>query len=66
MYMTLNRRYEQNGTTGRITDLTTYIDPTKYNYAFADTSLEAQNFWVRIAEQVIVRRKISAKIIPNL
>lgn len=66
MYMTLNRKYEQDETTGRIKDLTTYIDPTKYNYAFADTTLEAQNFWVRIAEKVIVRRKISAKIIPNL
>ena len=66
MYMTLNRRYEQDSETGRIKDLTTYIDPTKYNYAFADTNLEAQNFWVRIANKVIVRRKISAKIIPNL
>ena len=66
MYMTLNRRYEQDEETGRIKDLTTYIDPTKYNYAFADTSLEAQNFWVRIAQKIIVRRKISAKIIPNL
>ena len=66
MYMTLNRKYEQDEQTGRIKDLTTYIDPTKYNYAFADTTLEAQNFWVRIANKVIVRRKISAKIIPNL
>ena len=66
MYMTLNRKYEQDEETGRIKDLTTYIDPTKYNYAFADTTLEAQNFWVRIANKVIVRRKISAKIIPNL
>ena len=66
MDMTLNRRYEQDDVTGRIKDLTTYIDPTKYNYAFADTSLEAQNFWVRIANKVVVRRKISAKIIPNL
>ena len=66
MYMTLNRKYEQDEVTGRIKDLTTYIDPTKYNYAFADTTLEAQNFWVRIANKVIVRRKISAKIIPNL
>ena len=60
MYMTLNRRYEQDDVTGRIKDLTTYIDPTKYNYAFADTSLEAQNFWVRIANKVEVRRKIRA------
>ena len=66
MFMTLNRRYEQDEVTGRIKDLTTYIDTTKYNYAFADTSLEAQNFWVRIAQKIIVRRKISAKIIPNL
>ena len=51
MYMTLNRRYEykkpllahQKGIQG-IIDLTTYVDPTKYNYSFADTTLDAQNF----------------------
>lgn len=66
MFMTLNRRYEFNATTRRIGDLTTYIDPTKYNYAFAQTDLNAQNFWVQIAQDITARRKMSAKQIPNL
>ena len=66
MFMTLNRRYEWDYSTKGIKDLTTYIDPTKYNYAFAVSSLDAQNFWVQIATDMTVRRLISAKIIPNL
>lgn len=66
MFMTLNRRYTFDPTTRRIKDLTTYIDPTKYNYAFAQTDLNAQNFWVQIAMDITARRKISAKQIPNL
>ena len=65
MFMTLNRRYNIN-TDGSIKDLTTYIDPTKYNQIFAQTSLDAQNFWVQIKKDVIARRKMSAKVIPNL
>jgi hypothetical protein len=64
MWMTLNRRYEQ-GTTG-IKDLTTYIDPSKFNHIFADTRLDAQNFWVQIGINNIARRKMSAKLMPNL
>lgn len=73
MFMTLNRRYEQdpnsvNNTQRKmgIYDNTTYIDPSKYNYGFADTSLEAQNFWVQIGCEVYARRVMSAKQIPNL
>lgn len=72
MFMTLNRRYTtniiDNGSTSEITisDITTYIDPTKYNYAFADTALDAQNFWVQIGVGIEARRKMSAKQIPNL
>lgn len=64
MWMTLNRRYEQdeNG----IVDLTTYIDPSKFNHIFADTRLDAQNFWVQIGVQNTARRKMSAKLMPNL
>ena len=65
MFMTLNRRYSHD-TNGNIKDLTTYIDPTKYNYAFADAKLTAKNFWVQIAIDCIARRKMSAKVIPNL
>lgn len=66
MFMTLNRRYTYDGTTRSIKDLTTYIDPTKFNYAFAQTDLSAQNFWVQIAMDITARRKMSAKQIPNL
>ena len=69
MFMTLNRRYEpkylQNGTF-TIKDLTTYIDPTKYNFIFAETRLDAQNFWVQVAMDITARRKMSAKLMPNL
>jgi len=64
MFMTLNRRYEQ-GTTG-IDDLTTYVDPSKYNNIFASETLDSQNFWVQISNKIIARRKMSAKVIPNL
>jgi hypothetical protein len=64
MFMTLNRRYEK-GTTG-IDDLTTYVDPSKYNNIFAQTSLDSQNFWVQISNKITARRKMSAKVIPNL
>jgi hypothetical protein len=66
MFMTLNRRYENSGTSGAITDLTTYIDPTKFNHIFAQTELDAQNFWVQISKKITARRKMSAKVIPNL
>lgn len=77
MFMTLNRNYEEgivdipaledwSNSRARIKDATTYIDPSKYNYAFADTSLTAQNFWVQIAIDMKARRKMSAKQMPNL
>lgn len=65
MFMTLNRRYEYDQATG-IRDLTTYIDPTKFNHIFAQTSIDAQNFWAQVGINMFVRRKMSAKIMPNL
>lgn len=69
-FMVLNRNYEfKSGvqlTTTRIADLTTYIDPVKYNYIFAETNLDAMNFWVQTKFDIKVRRLISAKQIPNL
>lgn len=64
-HMAMNRNYEHSKT-GAISDLTTYIDPTKYNAAFADTELSSKNIWVQCAIDCIVRRKMSAKQIPNL
>jgi hypothetical protein len=70
MFMTLNRRYEYGNdggpVMGAIKDLTTYIDPVKFNYIFADTARDAQNFWTQIGVDITARRKMSAKIMPNL
>lgn len=70
MFMTLNRRYEYAprvaGAGMGIYDPTTYINPTKYNYTFAEKRLSAQNFWVQIGIKAIARRVMSAKVIPNL
>jgi len=68
LFMTLDRRYQPSDPEGGldIADLTTYIDPAKFNYAFAQVDLSAQNFWVQVAMDITARRKISAKIIPNL
>lgn len=65
MFMTLNRRYESAPQYG-ITDLTTYIDPVKFNQIFAETKIDAQNFWTQIAVDITARRKMSAKVMPNL
>lgn len=64
-FMVLNRNYSMDNT-GQIEDLTTYIDPVKFNYIFADTNLDAMNFWVQTKFDIKVRRLISAKQIPNL
>lgn len=64
-HMAMNRSYEHDNK-GAISDLTTYIDPTKFNIAFADAKLSAKNIWVQCAIDCIVRRKMSAKQIPNL
>ena len=68
-FMVLNRQYNPKAVeNGRleIEDLTTYIDPIKYNYIFADTNLDAMNFWLQIKFDIRARRLISAKQIPNL
>lgn len=60
-FMTLDRNYNLE-----TKDFTTYIDPAKYNGIFADQSRGAMNFWLQIGVNWKVRRKISAKSIPNL
>lgn len=68
-FMVLNRQYSPKiNSDGHldIEDLTTYIDPVKYNYIFADTNLDAMNFWTQIKFSIKARRLISAKQIPNL
>lgn len=65
-YMVLQRLYDQDPETGGVADVTTYIDPTKYNYPFAVRSLAAQNFWTFLSLDIKARRKMSAKQIPNV
>lgn len=67
-WMVLTRRYDANhsAATASISDLTTYIDPSKFNVAFANTAIDAQNFMIQIAVKIEARRKMSAKVIPNL
>lgn len=65
-FMVLNRNYEYDEETGGIKDATTYIDPSKYNYAFAYTALDAQNFWCELGISVKARRLMSARLIPNV
>ena len=58
-FMVMNRNYERDEENDSlISDLSTYIDPSKYNQIFADTSLSAQNFWVQTAVQIEVRQNI--------
>ena len=71
-FMVMNRYYEpvdglytEAATEGEL-NYTTYINPLDFNYTFADTSLDAQNFWVQIGFGVEARRVMSAKQIPNL
>lgn len=66
-WMTLNRRYENVAEGGGIViDYTTYIDPAKFNYIFADTRRDACNFWCHIGVDAQVRRVMSAKVMPQL
>ena len=65
-YMILARNYEQDDDLGNVKDVTTYIDPSKYNYAFANSNLSAQNFWTFIKFKIKARRKMSNTQIPNV
>lgn len=64
-YMAFNRVYEIINDP-KLKDATTYIDPQMFNKAFANSSLDAKNFWVQIGFDVIGRRVKSAREIPNL
>ena len=63
--MVLTRNYGQDNM-GNVADVTTYIDPQKFNYPFAFTKLEAQNFWTFIGMRIHARRKMSNTQIPNV
>ena len=64
-FMVLQRIYGTDNN-GSVKDVTTYIDPSMYNYAFAVNELQAQNFWTFLKLDIQARRKMSATQIPNL
>ena len=64
-FMVFDRNYVKTNE-GLQYDFTTYIDPTKFNGVFAQSGLDAQNYWVQIKKDIFARRKMSAKILPNL
>lgn len=70
-YMTLDRRYLPEFTPqyddATIIDATTYIDPSRYLYAFQGQRLEdSQVFWLQVGVECYSRRKMSAKQMPQL
>ena len=65
-WMAFNRSYNFSNSEKGVTDFTTYIDPVKFNVAFANAKLSAKNLWSQIAFNVTARRVMSAKQIPNL
>lgn len=64
-YLAFNRVYDITNDP-KLKDATTYIDPQIFNKAFANSNLDAKNFWVQIGFDVIGRRVKSAREIPNL
>lgn len=65
-YKVLGRNYGWNATLRSIQDLTTYIDPVKFNEIFAIKSLDAMNFDVQVGMDLEMRRIISAEEMPNM
>lgn len=67
-YKVFGRTYEAvvDGTHYKIKDLTTYIDPTKFNDVFAIESLDAMNFDVQVGMDATLTLVMSEEVIPNL
>ena len=63
-YMVLNRIYNIDGSTGQITNPSTYIVPKDYTYIFATNTDTNRDFWVQIGKRIIARRVMSAAQIP--
>lgn len=67
-YKVFGRQYEafDNGDHYKIRDLTTYIDPQKFNDVFALKSLDAMNFDVQVGMDATLTLVMSEEVIPNL
>lgn len=65
-WMVLARKFEADPITGKIKDLTSYIDPAKWNFPFANESRSAQNFRMQYLIKAEQRILMSANQIPGL
>ncbi|QCS37325.1 major capsid protein [Tortoise microvirus 85] len=65
-WMVLDRNYDWDAENHTIKDLTTYIDPEKYNGVFAYRALDAQNIWAQFKVRDKAIRKMSANQIPRM
>lgn len=71
-FMVLNRYFDvkqiDNTTESgvKVYNTSSYIDPSQYNYIFAETGTKSMNFWVQIGFGIEARRVMSASQIPNL
>lgn len=67
-YKVFGRNYEMEkvGTHYKVKDLTTYIDPTKFNDVFAIQSLDAMNFDLQVGIDAKLTLVMSEEVIPNL
>lgn len=70
-FMVLNRYFDTKvtGTSNAIREIyntSSYIDPSQYNYIFAETGTKSMNFWVQLGFAIEARRVMSASQIPNL
>ena len=71
-FMVLNRYFDvkqidvttESGV--KVYNTSSYIDPSQYNYIFAETGTKSMNFWVQIGFGIEARRVMSASQIPNL
>lgn len=71
-FMVLNRYFDTKVTgtntnqKREIYNTSSYIDPSQYNYIFAETGTKSMNFWIQLGFAVEARRVMSASQIPNL
>lgn len=67
-YWVLLRRYSSRNANGELTpvDLSTYINPEDFNYAFAGTKDYYDNFYLNQLFNLTIGRNISKQILPTL
>ena len=71
-FMVLNRYFDTKpikaaaNAKREVYNTSSYIDPSQYNYIFAETGTKSMNFWVQLGFGIEARRVMSASQIPNL